>query len=288
MAKFFKDDQNRTRKIDDDSGITADNLDLESKGESAEKLVDKVKADDIKSLKSIATEAKEHDLDDSVIVKLKELEGDDVSIEDVEGDGSPFSHGDLIKLDNGAEYLIFDDNDAMVKEAHDQLENDWENEPEIFGNVPEEYQSVNDTNAHLLAIDFASSRLDGVEDDVAKEIEDTVRDKLVDKEDDDNFEDLVNDEVQKRLPKELEKREEDLTDEIEEEIKSDFKHFIVQQEGLVNEEDFQKQYSQWMHTNVEEMIDDIISSDGAENTISRIDGDSHEVGNGKLLVKESD
>jgi len=89
------------------------------------------------------------------------------------------------------------------------------------------------------------------------------------------------------LPKALEEKESELTGEIKEKIKDNFKDYIVNEEGLVSEEDFQKQYGKWMHLNIDEAIEDAISSDGAEHFISHIDGESHEVGNDndRVLVK---
>ena len=243
----------------------------------------------IKSLKELKENADEHNLDQSVIIKIQELEGDDVFVEDVESDGSAFSNGNLVKLDNGAEYLLFESHEDMVKEAEDQVRQDLENEPEIFSpDFIDSHQDVSDTDARLLANDFAESRLEGAEDELSSEIENEVRDELSDKEDDDNFEELVDDEVQKRLPKALEEKESEISDELEEEIKRDFRDFIVNQEGLTSDENFQEEYGKCMILNIDEAVDDAISTDGAEHFISRIDGESHEVNGGKVLVKEND
>jgi len=291
MVSFFKDDQGRVRKIDSDDKVSSNDLNIdEAQGKVAKSLVNQAKANDIKTLKQVNMESKEFKLDDAVIMKLKALEGDDVDVESVEDGASSFGNGDLITLDNGSQYISFEDSQAMEREAQDQIRQDLE-EDEIPFNADflERHQSVNDTNARLLAQDFASSELSGYEDGLAEEVEDQVRDDLQDKEDDDDFDDLVGTEVQKRLPKALEEKELELTEVIQGKIKDDFRHFIVHDEGLVSEEDFQKQYGKWMHLNIDEAIEDAISSDGAEHFISHIDGESHEVGNDNdnVLVKSN-
>jgi len=286
MVKGFKDEDGKFHPTEkNNKNVSKEDV----KGESAEKLIDKNKADEIKSLKRIKENAIEHDIELSVVVKLQELEGDDVLVEDVEQGGSAFGNGDLIKLDNGAEYLLFENHNKMVNEAEDQVRQDLENEPELFSpDFIDQHQDVSDTDARLLANDFAESRLEGVEDELSSEIEDEVRDELSDKEDDDNFEELVDDEVQKRLPKALEEKESEISDELEKEIKSDFRDFIVNQEGLTSNENFQEEYGKFMILNIDEAVDDAISTDGAEHFISRIDGDSHEVDGEQVLVKEND
>lgn len=291
MAKFFKDEKDRVRKIDTDDNLSSNDLKVdEAQGKVAESMVNQAKANDIKTLKQVNMESKEFNLEDAVIMKLKALEGDDVDVESVEVNASSFGHGDLISLDNGSQYISFEDSQAMEREAQDQIREDLEEEePPFNADFLDRHQSVNDTNARLLAQDFASSELDGHEDVVAGEIDSEVRDDFQDREDDDDFEDQVNTEVQRRLPSALEKKEGELTDEIKEKIKNDFKDYIVNEQGLVSEEDFQKQYGKWMHLNIDEAIEDAISSDGAEHFISHIDGDSHEVGNDndKVLVKSN-
>ena len=286
MGKGFKDEKGKFRPTEKNNDVVSkDDL----KSPSAEKLIDKNKADEIKTLKLIKENAKEHDLEDSVVIKLQQLEGDDVLVEDVDLDASAFGNGNLVKLDNGAEYLLFESHEDMVKEAEDQVRQDLENEPEIFSpDFIDSHQDVSDTDARLLANDFAESRLEGAEDELSSEIENEVRDELSDKEDDDNFEELVDDEVQKRLPKALEEKESEISDELEEEIKRDFRDFIVNQEGLTSDENFQEEYGKFMILNIDEAVDDAISTDGAEHFISRIDGESHEVNGGKVLVKEND
>ncbi len=285
MAKGFTDEKGKFRPTDKKNGVKSEDV----KSESAEKLIDQNKSKQIKSLKELKENADENNLDQSVIIKIQELEGDDVFVEDVEQKGSAFGNGDLIKLDNGAEYLLFEKHEDMVEEAKDQVRQDLEDEPELFNqDFIDRHQDVTETDARLLAQDFAQSRLDGVEDELSSEIENEVRDDLSDKEDKENFEELVDDEVQKRLPKALEDKESDLVDELEEEIKSDFRDFIVNQEGLTNDENFQEEYGKFMHLDIDEAVEDAISEDGAEHFISRIDGESHEVGDGKVMVKEND
>jgi len=197
LAKGFKDDKGKFRPTDKKNGIKSEDV----KSESAEKLIDQNKSNQIKSLKELKENADEHDLDQSVIIKIQELEGDDVFVEDVE-EKALFGNGDLIKLDNGAEYLLFEKHEDMVQEAKDQVREDLESEPELFNqDFIDRHQDVTETDARLLAQDFAQSRLDGVEDELSSEIEDEVRGDLSDKEDKENFEEMVDDEVQKRLPK---------------------------------------------------------------------------------------
>jgi len=92
----------------------------------------------------------------------------------------------------------------------------------------------------------------------------------------------------KDCQKALEDKESELVDELEGEIKSDFRDFIVNQEGLTNDENFQEEYGKFMHLDIDEAVEDAVSEDGAEHFVSRIDGESHEVGNGKVMVKEND
>lgn len=284
MVKGFKDEEGKFHPTEKNNNKVSKE---DVKGESAEKLIDKNKADEIKSLKVIKENAKEHNLELSIVVKLQELEGDNVLVEDVEQGGSGFGNGDLIKLDNGAEYLLFESRDKLEQEAKDAVRQDLEENPEIFNEgFIQDHLSISDTDARLSAQDLAQSRLEGVEDELSSEIEDEVRDELSDKEDDDNFEELVDDEVQKRLPKALEEKESEIVDELEEKIKSDPVGFFVDEEGIFSREDLLKQ--SFMQLDIDSAVDDAVSEDGAEHFISRVDGDSHEVDGEQVLVKEND
>ncbi len=235
---------------------------------------DKPKNPDFNKIKD---ERKTFGLASDVTSFLKNELGNDVNVNNVK-DGYSNHQDKIIEMDDGSEWVLYKNYDAMIKHAEESVRQDLEDDPEMFNqDFIQSHQSISETDARLFGNDFGDMMVEDRELDELKDMADQFSIDYDDEMDDDKLKNKLIDDVSYARSKEVEKT-----------IKNDgLKSFICDDEGLCSDDEFQEQYGKWLSLDVDSAVDDAINQDGAEHFVSRYDGDSHTMKNGQVLVREN-
>ncbi len=166
---------------------------------------------------------------------------DDVQIKDVSEDMG-IGNGTLIEMDDGSEFLKFDneaDAREAAKESLERLFDDIGIEGWSEG-FREQFITVDNVAAREIALEEGESLRESLEDD-----------------------DLSEDEIEAKI--------EEHVDEVEESIKSDPRNYFVEEQGLMSDEDFNK--ADFVSIDTDGLFEASIDEDGIGHTLAGYDGE---------------
>lgn len=191
---------------------------------------------------------------------------------EIEGvvDGN-YGYGKIFQFDNNEEWYIFDSEKHAEDTAIDLVKEELGDEPEIFNqDWLDNFMEVSDTDARLLARDFADSLVDDRELDELQDVANSFEVPFSDDDKEDELREKISDKV---------------ADDYEEKIKDNFKDFICNDEGLCTEEDFFKDYGKWLHIDIDSASEDAIATDGIAHFLAGYDGEEVELSDGTVMYR---
>ena len=226
------------------------------------------------------------------------------------------SSGTNIEMDDSTEWVVFEDYKQMESVARENVESSIDEglmNPEFMN----DHQTMSETDMRLwgndagdmLVEDRDLDELRQMADqyDVKYEDEDDKEEELknlfalkYDKEKKENpklgmkktewIDDMIDEPLEKFKEEQEEKLREDVasaySDYVEKQLKDNgLRDWVVNDQGLSNDEEFDEHYGKWLHTDVEGAVDDAISSDGVGHFLNSYDGDYHELSDGSYLIR---
>lgn len=262
---FFKEN-GKTKPRFEKKGIKESDMNISIKGNN-----DMIKVDVPKKSKVQVKE--EFDdfgsgLSKKQIDAIKEHLEKDEEIESIETEDNGFRI-----TTSGAEYLYFENDDDAERYAIERIENDLENEPEIFNeSLLQNHLTMTETDRNMVADEESERYFDGFSEE---EILDKAEEEdLIDSDEREKIEKLSEDEddrdkFEKRVRELGDKLQEKKYDEIHEELADPVQYFVHDQ-GLYSIEDLMKQG--FVHINYEDAAEQALNDDGIGHFLSGYDG----------------
>lgn len=195
------------------------------------------------------------------------------SVEDVrDGDHMGNDIGKTLEMEDGSEYVVYDNYDDAEQAVKENIRQQLEDEPELFNqSFIESHQTISETNARLFGNDFGDMMVEDRDLDELKEMADDYGIEY----DEDVDEDKLKDELSYARSKEV-------TETI---LRDGLRSFLVDDEGIVSDDEFQEQYGKWLHLDIDSAVDDALDSDGLGHFLSSYDGDYKELKDGKIIAR---
>ncbi len=257
------------------------------------KTSDKPKKDpeELKQDKLNKANAKEFDIPVDALVEIQEEQGDDVFIDGSnEGEGAD-GNATRIEMDDASEWYLFENDTDFRNEAIEDVKQLFDDIGVEGINGYEDYVKVYD--ASQIASEMADSQIEGEEDSIRSEVESEVHEEIPEPEDNDDgkydkayekWETKVEEEIEGRLETAIEDKRTEIADDIEERIEEDPVGYFVNEEGLY-EDVKQLIDANIVHVDEDKLAEYVVDTDGAEHTVARYDGSSHDLKDGKILVR---
>lgn len=186
----------------------------------------------------------------------------DGKIENIESGMVP-GRGKLITTDSGAEYAVYlseQDARSAAKESLENLFDDIGIEGWSEG-FREQFITVTETDAALIAQDDAESQRDVIQEELEEE--------------GDLKGDALDEEVENRLG--------DIANEVEGKINDDARGYFVEETGQMSDEDFNK--ADFVMIDEDALFEASIDEDGIAHTLAGFDGEEIESDDGQLLYR---
>lgn len=195
------------------------------------------------------------------------------SVEDVrDGDHMGNDIGKTLEMEDGSEYVVYDNYDDAEQAVKENIRQQLEDEPELFNqSFIESHQTISETNARLFGNDFGDMMVEDRDLDELKEMADDYGIEY----DEDVDDDKLKDELSYARSKEV-------TETI---LRDGLRSFLVDDEGIVSDDEFQEQYGKWLHLDIDSAVDDALDSDGLGHFLSSYDGDYKELKDGKIIAR---
>ena len=195
------------------------------------------------------------------------------SVEDVrDGDHMGNDIGKTLEMEDGSEYVVYDNYDDAEQAVKENIRQQLEDEPELFNqSFIESHQTISETNARLFGNDFGDMMVEDRDLDELKEMADDYGIEY----DEDVDEDKLKDELSYARSKEV-------TETI---LRDGLRSFLVDDEGIVSDDEFQEQYGKWLNLDIDSAVDDALDSDGLGHFLSSYDGDYKELKDGKVIAR---
>jgi len=201
----------------------------------------------------------------------------------------------FIEMEQGAEYLVFENEERAESYAKVLVRDQLEDEPDMFTSTwLEQFMSMTDTDRRIIAGEESDNIVDDLNDDeVIEEADKQDEFDEIQEEIDTITENSESDAQIKENLEELETKQEELVNEAREDLRSDKYdemyesladpiNYFVDEQGIYTREELMKQ--SFIHIDIEEATEDAVRTDGWQHFVATYDGDSDEVPNTDMVV----
>lgn len=195
-------------------------------------------------------------------------------------------YGNSYEFENGEEWLIFNNEKDAHKEALEYMENLFDDIGVDGWNKDfvQDYMEMSYTDINIWASEDGDRFVEDRDLEELIDMNDSWKFGITEPKEESDGE-VSNLAVEQFSEKIAEKRSDYVRDLL---THKGLEYYIVDEEGLTNEEDFWKEYGEkWLHVDKDKMFEASIDADGIGNTLSSYDGKEIELDNGTLMYRHN-